>query len=296
MAVIYETFFASIRKSLYGGSIPSTAVTALRLIIAEAEPRGVKIADLAYMMATAFHEVGPALIPKRESLNYSASALIDGFSRKRISVADANRLGRKPRAPALGTDVQKQIANLIYGGAWGKANLGNVKPNDGWDYRGGGYPQVTGLANYDKVSKLTGIDLVARPERITEQDVACISLVVCMIEGTYTGRKLSSYNLPAQFKEARAIINNDVSLNGEKIAGHARKFMAALTAAGYLPGKPASVAAPEHIKAEEVKSKAVPAVVPVGTLIAGGAAGFAFSWWDWIAAKFCAWFSLFCGG
>ena len=126
--------------------------------------------------------------------------------------------------------------------------------------------------------------------------MACISLVVCMIEGTYTGRKLSSYNLPAQFKEARAIINNDVSLNGEKIAGHARKFMAALTAAEYLPGKSAPAAALVEPVKEEAKSKVVPAVVPVGTLIAGGAAGFAFSWWDWIALKFCAWFSLFCGG
>ena len=124
--MIYETFFANIRKSLYGGSIPSTAVTALRLIIAEAEPRGVKIADIAYMMATAFHEVGPSLIPKRESLNYSTSALIEGFSRKRISVADANRVGRKPGAPPLNKEAQKKIANLIYGGAWGKANLGNV--------------------------------------------------------------------------------------------------------------------------------------------------------------------------
>jgi predicted chitinase len=40
------------------------------------------------------------------------------------------------------------IANIIYGGEWGRKNLGNTQPGDGWRFRGGGLPQITGRANY----------------------------------------------------------------------------------------------------------------------------------------------------
>jgi putative chitinase len=85
-----------------------------------------------------------------ENLNYSAEALISKFGRHRISVADAKKYGRidgKQKAD------QKAIANILYGGKWGRINLGNTEPNDGWNFRGSGAIQNTGRANISKFAK-----------------------------------------------------------------------------------------------------------------------------------------------
>jgi predicted chitinase len=82
-----------------------------------------------------------------ESLNYSVQGLINTFRNGRISVADANRLGRKPGEGPLSMDRQRQIADIVYGGDWGRINLGNVQPDDGWTFRGYGPIQVTGRSN-----------------------------------------------------------------------------------------------------------------------------------------------------
>jgi putative chitinase len=79
-----------------------------------------------------------------ESLNYSVDGLLATFGRHRISEADCRKYGRLPNRPA----DQEAIANVLYGGAWGRKNLGNTEPGDGWRYRGGGVKQITGRANY----------------------------------------------------------------------------------------------------------------------------------------------------
>ena len=81
-----------------------------------------------------------------ENLNYSVAALISKFGRHRISIAEAQRYGRAPGRPA----DQQAIANIIYGGEWGRVNLGNTQPDDGWEMRGSGVKQITGRANITK--------------------------------------------------------------------------------------------------------------------------------------------------
>lgn len=88
-----------------------------------------------------------------ESLNYSVEALIRLFGRHRISIADANRYGRKKGQAAN----QEMLANILYGGPWGKKNLGNLKPGDGWKHRGFGPKQITGLGNQSDFAKAMGI-------------------------------------------------------------------------------------------------------------------------------------------
>ena len=78
-----------------------------------------------------------------EGLNYSTEALIEKFGRHRISIADANKYGRKAGQKAN----QEMIANILYGGAWGAKNLGNTQPGDGWKFKGYGPKQLTGRAN-----------------------------------------------------------------------------------------------------------------------------------------------------
>lgn len=81
-----------------------------------------------------------------ENLNYAADALKALFGRHRISLADADRYGRKPGQPAN----QEALANILYGGAWGSANLGNTERGDGWRFRGSGFKQITGRANTER--------------------------------------------------------------------------------------------------------------------------------------------------
>jgi putative chitinase len=78
-----------------------------------------------------------------ESLNYSFEGLLKTFGRHRISEADARKFGRTATQPAN----QEVLANILYGGVWGAANLGNTQPGDGWRFRGSGFKQITGRAN-----------------------------------------------------------------------------------------------------------------------------------------------------
>lgn len=103
-----------------------------------------------------------------ESLNYSVEGLLSTFGRHRISEADAKKYGRTSRRKAN----QKAIANIVYGGAWGKENLGNTQPNDGWDMRGGGMGQTTGRANYRDLGFEDNPDALRDPETAFKTAVA----------------------------------------------------------------------------------------------------------------------------
>lgn len=54
--------------------------------------------------------------------------------------------------------------NFIYGGEWGKKNLGNIEEDDGYNYRGVGLIQLTGRSNFTRYAELSGLDLVNHPE------------------------------------------------------------------------------------------------------------------------------------
>jgi putative chitinase len=111
---------------------------------------------LIHFFAQVSHESG--FRPIAENLNYSVDGLKQTFSAARISRAQCEALGRAPGRPA----DQQAIANIVYGGAWGVANLGNTQPGDGWRYRGRGLIQLTGRANYAR----TGAAWEADPDQV----------------------------------------------------------------------------------------------------------------------------------
>lgn len=118
-------------------------------------------------------EVESNLKPRRESLNYTVQALLASFERHRISEADARLYGRTSTQRAN----QLEIGNRLYGGKWGKTNLGNTKPNDGYLLRGGGLYQITGRSNFEKLSKDTMIDFIGNPDLIMEEEKSIIAAI-----------------------------------------------------------------------------------------------------------------------
>lgn len=109
-----------------------------------------------------------------ESMNYSVEGLLNGFGRHRISARDAKRYGRTKKRRAN----QKAIANCLYGGEWGRENLGNTQPNDGWVHRGSGPGQVTGAANFKTAADETGIPFDKQPELMRDPEKAMLAALI----------------------------------------------------------------------------------------------------------------------
>lgn len=94
---------------------------------------------------------------KEESLNYSASRLLEVFPSKFENLADAQSV----------VDAgQEAIGNRVYGGRMGNS------PTEGYQYRGRGYIQLTGRDNYQTYGDLIGEDLVGNPDLAKDPEIA----------------------------------------------------------------------------------------------------------------------------
>ncbi len=130
---------------------------------------------LAMFLANILHETG-MLTRWEENLNYSVGGLLNGFGRHRISADDAQRLGRKAGQADLTRAQQNAIADVIYGGEWGRLNLGNVAPHDGSDCKGRGLIQATGRAMYERLAAAFGFgDVSVVRDWLMTRDGAALS-------------------------------------------------------------------------------------------------------------------------
>jgi putative chitinase len=92
-------------------------------------------------------------------------------------------------------------------------NLGNTVKGDGFLYRGRGYVQLTGRANYQKMSSNLGLtgedDLILNPDHALHPDVAYRIMSYGMRHGSFTGKKLGDYinSTTCDYTNARRIIN-----------------------------------------------------------------------------------------
>lgn len=173
-------------RPLFGGRMTQVQVDGCEAILAAV--KSLPLSHQAYLLATAFHETDQTMQPIFE---YGAKKYFDKYN--------------------AGTSIG--------------ARLGNTQPGDGYLFRGRGYVQITGRANYAKAGAKLGLDLIADPDAALRQSVAARIMVLGSTEGWFTGKKLSDY-LPGDFRGARRVING--LDKADMIAGYARVFQGAL--------------------------------------------------------------------
>ncbi|EXJ14577.1 glycoside hydrolase family 19 protein [Imhoffiella purpurea] len=97
-----------------------------------------------------------------------------------------------------------------------------------YPYYGRGFVQLTWKTNYEKYSRILGLDLVADPDIAMRPNIALFVLVHGFKTGTFTGRKISDYidRDRTDFINARRCIN--VTDKAETIANIAKKYLSRL--------------------------------------------------------------------
>ncbi|HEX8429074.1 hypothetical protein [Hymenobacter sp.] len=87
--------------------------------------------------------------------------------------------------------------------------LGNTKPGDGARYKGRGYVQLTGRANYRQFGHRLSLDLEENPELALDPAVSYRIASLGMRQGLFTGKALGHYlhGSITDYHNARRIIN-----------------------------------------------------------------------------------------
>jgi len=105
---------------------------------------------LAHFLAQCGHE-SAGFKATQENLNYGAKGLMGIFKKYFPTEAEALKYERKP----------EMIANKVYAS---RMSNGDEKSGDGWRFRGRGYIQLTGRANYTAFGKAIGEDIPSNPD------------------------------------------------------------------------------------------------------------------------------------
>lgn len=169
-----------------------------QLLIKEARAAGLLRNQLAYVLATAYHETAKTMKPINEK------------------------------------GGEKYLRSKKY-----------------WPYIGRGYVQITWRENYVKAGKVLGVDFVAKPELLLQAKYAAPIIIAGMVEGWFTGKKLSDYITlqKSDFKNARRIVNG--TDRADMIAGYAKEYDADLKRIGYgvdqIVTAPASDVVPDPV-------------------------------------------------
>jgi putative chitinase len=107
---------------------------------------------LSHFLAQCGHESGGFKVVN-ENLNYGAKGLLTIFKKYFPTEEKAKLYERKP----------EKIANLVYGGRMGN---GAEPTGEGYKYRGRGYIQLTGKANYTEFDKVVTENIIENPDLV----------------------------------------------------------------------------------------------------------------------------------
>lgn len=115
----------------------------------------------AMFLAQLAHESG-GFARVEEGLNYSSAERLRAVWPQRFKNVADEQLARYVKNP-------RALANLVYANRMGN---GSEESGDGWNYRGRGLIQLTGLNNYRAAAIALGFDLVVDPDAATDPDMA----------------------------------------------------------------------------------------------------------------------------
>jgi hypothetical protein len=203
MSINRDTFFQTIRGSLFGGHFTQDQVNGLDTLTDVWEASGYTDKRwFAYMLATAFHETAQTMQPIHERGGNAYFTKMYDIRGNRPSLA---------------------------------RQMGNISPGDGAKYCGRGYVQLTWRVNYHRMGELLGLDLENNPDLAMQPDVAAKVMFEGMTKGEsrkgdFTGVSLEKYfnSTTEDWVNARRIINGTDC--AQAIAAYAKKFNAALSA------------------------------------------------------------------
>lgn len=126
------------------GVIPKTVIAKIPSIRAIDGPL-----RLSYFLSQCAHESLNFTVV-RENLNYSADGLLNAFE-KYFTPEQAKKYARDP----------VRIASRVYANRMGN---GDEASQDGWNFRGRGFIQLTGQSNYEAFGEHIDYDVVSNPD------------------------------------------------------------------------------------------------------------------------------------
>jgi predicted chitinase len=156
-----------------------------------------KLENLAYCLATSYHETAQRMYPVREGL----------------CSTDAGSI--------------KAVTRLFDHGVI-RTNYALPDPVTGKSYFGRGHVQLTWDYNYKKMGEKLGLDLYNNPDLALDPLASAKILIRGSLDGDFTGKKLDDY-LPSDPINARRVINGTDKAN--LIAGYYDAFKSALQCA-----------------------------------------------------------------
>ena len=140
---------------------------------------------------------------KRESLNYTTVSRL-----KTVYPNYFSKLTDTETAQYLGNE--EKLANFVYANRYG--NKDQVS-GDGYNFRGGGFIQITFRSNYKNIGSKIGIDLESDPSQINDPKVAAKSVAQYFIN-SFGGRGRLSFN---SLEEALSTCTKKVNPGGYAI-------------------------------------------------------------------------------
>lgn len=170
--------------ALPGTGLPSYSITSSAERLAE------------FLAQTAVESAGYTRF--EENLRYSAKRLMAVWPKRFPTLESALPYAWDPSDPDR-EDVA--LANLVYGGRMGNESNG-LADDDGWDHRGRGILQLTGIDNYRTFGERIGVDLIAEPDRAADPAVSLHIACEFWKEG-----RINAYVDRGDFYGARGIVN-----------------------------------------------------------------------------------------
>lgn len=170
-----------------------------------------------------------------ENLNYSKKGLRKTFGKYYKTDAQAARDARNP----------ERIANRVYGG-----RMGNIAAGDGWKYRGRGFIQLTGKANYEAFAKHSGVDVVSNPDLAARPDIAA------QVAVWYWNKRVKS-KVPGGVKAITKAINGGTNGLQDRIK-KTEKYTKLINQPGFI----SSATTSENISKANIKTASPPSTNP----------------------------------